>query len=74
MFIERSEPPVMARSMSRSCSALTATCRAARELAQAASVVKFGPRRSKALAMRPAMTFASSPGMESSSISGRPSL
>ena len=42
--------------------------------AQAASTVKFGPPRSKALAMRPAMTFESSPGIESSVMLGKPCL
>ncbi len=32
-------------------------------------MVKFGPRKSKRLATRPAMTFASSPGIVSSVIS-----
>jgi hypothetical protein len=38
--------------------------------AQAASQAKFGPWKSNRLAMRPAMQLASSPGMESSVISG----
>jgi hypothetical protein len=37
--------------------------------AHAASVVKLGPRKSNRLAIRPAMTLASSPGIVSSVIS-----
>ena len=40
--------------------------------AQAASVVKFGPRRLNSAATRPAMMFDSSPGIVSSVIVGRP--
>ncbi len=40
--------------------------------AQAASVVKFGPRRLNRAATRPAMMFDSSPGIVSSVMVGRP--
>ncbi len=39
--------------------------------AQAASTTKFGPRKLKRLAIRPAMQLANSPGMVSSVISGK---
>ncbi len=43
---------------------------AARPDAQAASVVKLGPRKLNRLATRPAMMFASSPGIVSSVMPG----
>ncbi len=62
----RSRPPVTTASNWWSASPLTAALSAASPDAQAASVVKFMPRRLNRFATRPAMTFASSPGMVSS--------
>ncbi len=62
----RSTPPVTAASYWWSTSPRTAASRAASPDAQAASVVKFGPRRLNRLAIRPAMTLDSSPGIVSS--------
>ena len=62
----RSMPPVTTASNWWSARPLTAALSAARPEAQAASVVKFMPRRLYRFATRPAMTFASSPGMVSS--------
>src|SRR5688572_20225159 len=53
---------------------LTACESAASEAAQAASTVKLGPFRLKVLAMRPAITFESSPGIVSSLIVHKPAL
>ena len=50
----------------------TAASRAANVEAQAASAVKFGPRRLSTLATRPERMFDSSPGIVSSVISGIP--
>ena len=50
----------------------TAASRAANVEAQAASAVKFGPRRLSTLATRPERMFESSPGIVSSVISGIP--
>ena len=62
----RSRPPVTTASNWWSARPVTAELSAARPEAQAASVVKFIPRRLNRFATRPAMTFASSPGMVSS--------
>ena len=64
----RSTPPVTTASKSPLTSPCTAADVAARPEAQAASVVKFGPRKSKRFAIRPASTLDSSPGMVSSVI------
>ena len=64
-----SMPPVIAASKRWSTRPSTATLIAARPEAHAASVVKFGPRKLNRLAMRPAITLASSPGIVSSVIS-----
>ena len=66
----RSMPPVIAASYSWLASPWKAAEVAARAEAQAASVVKFGPRKSKRFATRPARTLASSPGIVSSLMSG----
>ncbi len=65
----RSMPPVTTASKSWAWSPCTAALRAANPEAQAASVVKLGPRRLNRFATRPAITFESSPGMVSSVIS-----
>ena len=65
----RSTPPVTATSYSCAASPPTADHTPARPEAQAASVVKFGPRKLNRFATRPASTLASSPGMVSSVIS-----
>ena len=66
----RSTPPVMTASHARFRRRPTAASRAARLDAQAASVVKFGPWRPRRFATRPAMMFASSPGIVSSVTGG----
>ena len=68
----RSMPPVSTASQWPASSRLTAASSAASVEAQAASVVKLGPRRLSTLATRPARMFDSSPGIVSSVISGRP--
>ena len=65
-----STPPVRTASQWPSSSIFIAALTAARLEAQAASVMKFGPRRLSTLATRPDTTFASSPGMVSSVIGG----
>jgi hypothetical protein len=65
----RSTPPLTAASYWCACRPDTAADMAASPEAQAASVVKFGPRRLNTAATRPAMMLASSPGMVSSVIS-----
>ena len=67
----RSTPPLTATSYCRDARPCAADHIAASPEAQAASVVKFGPRKLNRLAIRPAMTFASSPGMVSSLISAK---
>ena len=66
----RSMPPVTTASYSPFTSPWTAADAAARPEAQAASVVKFGPRKLNRLAIRPARTLESSPGMVSSVMAG----
>ena len=68
----RSTPPVIAASQWPATSMSTAASRAANVEAQAASAVKFGPRRLSTLATRPERMFESSPGIVSSVISGIP--
>ena len=68
---EESTPPVSTMSYRPSCRPAMAACRAAKDDAQAASVVKFGPLKLKTWATRPAMTLESSPGMVSSVMGGR---
>ena len=68
----RSTPPVTAASKSPACSPRMAADIAASPEAHAASVVKLGPRKLNRFATRPAITFASSPGMVSSVISSNP--
>ena len=68
----RSTPPVIATSKSPACNPRRAADMAASPEAQAASVVKLGPRKLNKFATRPAITFASSPGMVSSVISSNP--
>ena len=70
MPILRSIPPVTTASYCPSLSPSAAAVRAASPEAQAASVVKLGPLKLNRFATRPAMMFASSPGMVSSVISG----
>ena len=65
----RSTPPVTTASKSPLASPCTAMVVAASPDAHAASVVKFGPRKSNRLAIRPASTLDSSPGMVSSVMS-----
>ncbi len=67
----RSTPPVSTASTLCSVSSSTAASTAAKLLAQAASVMKFGPRRLRMLATRPETMLASSPGMESSVMVGK---
>ena len=66
----RSTPPVIATSNSCSARPSIAAFVAAIADAQAASIVKFGPWRSKRLATRPARQLLSSPGIVSSLIGG----
>ena len=66
----RSTPPVSTASQWPATSMSTAASRAAKVEAQAASAVKFGPRRLSTLATRPERMFDSSPGIVSSVISG----
>jgi hypothetical protein len=66
----RSTPPVTAASYWCEARPCAAAHTPASPEAQAASVVKFGPRKLNRLAIRPAITLASSPGMVSSVISG----
>ena len=66
----RSTPPVSTASQCPWVSNSTEALMAARAEAQAASVMKLGPRRLSTLAMRPETMLASSPGMLSSVISG----
>jgi len=65
----RSTPPVTTASYCPSTSPSAAAVRPASPEAQAASVVKLGPRKLNRFAIRPEMMFASSPGMVSSVIS-----
>ncbi len=67
----RSTPPVSTASTLCSVSNSTAASTAAKLLAQAASVMKFGPRRLSILATRPETMLASSPGIESSVMAGK---
>jgi hypothetical protein len=66
----RSIPPVIATSNSFASRPSTVASIAASADAQAASVVKLGPWKSKRLATRPARQLASSPGIVSSVITG----
>ena len=66
----RSTPPVITASQWPATSMSTAASRAANVEAQAASAVKFGPRRLRTFATRPERMFDSSPGIVSSVISG----
>ena len=66
MSFNVSTPPVITMSAWPSASSLTPAESAARELAQAASVVQFVPCRSNRLAIRPATTLDSSPGKDAS--------
>ncbi len=61
-----SMPPVSTASQLPWRRLSTAAEQAAKLEAQAASVMKLGPRRLKTLATRPEITLGSSPGMESS--------
>ncbi len=65
----RSTPPVITASDWCACRPALAADIAASADAQAASVVKLGPRKLNSAATRPAMMFASSPGMVSSVMS-----
>ena len=62
MSLQASTPPVITTSDLPRYNSLSPTSKAARELAQAASMTQFVPPRSKRLAIRPAMTFPRSPG------------
>ncbi len=62
MSLKVSTPPVRTRSERPSRSSATAEASAAKELAQAASVVWFTPCRSNRLATRPATTLVRPPG------------
>jgi hypothetical protein len=66
MSLSVSTPPVITMSDWPSASSLTPAASAARELAQAASVVQFVPCRSNLFAIRPATTLLSRPGNEAS--------
>ena len=66
----RSTPPVTTASQWPATSMSTAASNAAKVDAQAASVVKFGPRRFRTFATRPERMFDSSPGIVSSVMSG----
>ena len=72
--IDLSAPPVKTTSNSFDMSELTEVSKAAILDAQAASVVIDLPVRLKVLAILPAITFESSPGIESSVIDGNFSL
>lgn len=65
-----STPPVTTASYWPSARPSAAALSAASPDAQAASVVKLGPRKLNRFAIRPAMMFANSPGMVSSVMSG----
>ena len=69
----RSVAPASITSTCRVCSKRHASKTAAIDEAQAASMAWLGPCKSRRLATRPETTFASSPGMVSSSIRGVPS-
>ena len=66
----RSTPPAITASQWPVSTRCTAASRAARLEAQAASVMKLGPRRLRMLATRPETMLASSPGMVSSVMGG----
>ena len=66
----RSTPPVRTASQCPPASRSIAASTAAKVEAQAASVMKFGPRRFRTFATRPEMMFGSSPGIVSSVIGG----
>jgi hypothetical protein len=67
----RSTPPVMTASTWPEVSSSTDALSAAKLEAQAASVMKLGPRRLSTLATRPETMLGSSPGMVSSVMGGR---
>ena len=66
----RSTPPVITASTWPEVSSSTAALMAAKLEAQAASVMKLGPRRLSTLATRPETMLGSSPGMVSSVMGG----